>query len=283
MILVTFATNKKSSANPSNNPLTKPTLQKNKVSAVIITFNAARLLTEVLQALSWAAEVVVVDSGSTDDTLRIATQHNCRTAHRHFDGYGNQKHFAVAMAQNDWVLVVDADEVVTPELAREIQDAVQNTTFQGYMVPISLIFMGKLMRYGREYKMPHLRLFNKKFGNYNNHLVHEDVVLDGQIGKLKNQMLHDSYGSVSDFIQKLNRYTTASAEAMQSRKKKGAVRQIITRFPITFLKEYLIGRNFLNGFRGFVWAFFMGVYAVLKYVKLWELQRTAQSNKKIKP
>lgn len=249
----------------------------------MITLNAERLLDEVLSALAWVDEVVVLDSGSTDQTRRIAAQHGCVVAHRNFDGYGTQKGFAVSLARNDWVLVVDADEIVTPELANEIQTAIQNTDYQGYMVPISLIFMGKLMRYGREYKMPHLRLFNKRFGNYNHHLVHEDVVLNGRIGALKNHALHDSYASVEDFIGKLNRYTTASARLMLSNNKRGAVRQIVTRFPVTFLKEYLLGGNILNGLRGFIWAFFMGVYAVLKYVKLWDLQRKKNLNQKPKP
>lgn len=247
------------------------------VSAVMITFNSARILPAVLQALQWCAEVVVVDSGSTDQTLAIAQQFGCRILHRDFDGFGLQKGFAVEQAQNNWVLVVDADEIVTDELRSEIQLRLAEVEagtlgFRGFEVPISLVFLGRLMRHGGEYKMPHLRLFDKRSGNYNNARVHEDVVLNTPVGRLTHHMLHDSYGSLHDYFEKFNRYTTAGARDLQSRGKTGSVTQVIFRFPLTFLKEYLLKRNVLNGYPGFVWSLFSAMYPVVKYAKLRELQ-----------
>lgn len=247
------------------------------VSAVMITYNSARMLPAVLQALDWCSEVIVVDSGSTDSTLAIAQQRGCRVIYRPFDGFGTQKGFAVEQARTDWVLVVDADELVTPELRDEIRQQLARADtgelpYHGFEVPISLVFLGRLMRYGAEYKMPHLRLFNKRYGNYNTARVHEDVVLAGPVGRLDNHMLHDSYGSLHEYFEKLNRYTTAGAQEMLSRGRNGSIGQIAFRLPITFLKEYLLRQNILNGYAGFLWSLFSAIYPVVKYAKLRELQ-----------
>ncbi|MFC5410037.1 glycosyltransferase family 2 protein [Larkinella bovis] len=246
------------------------------VSAVMITFNSARILPAVLKALSWCDEIVVVDSGSTDQTLTIAQQAGCRILHRDFDGFGLQKGFAVTQARNPWVLVVDADEIVTDELRLEIQTRLAEVEtgkrkVRGFEVPVSLVFLGRLMRYGGEYKMPHLRLFDKRFGNYNTARVHEDVVLEGSVGRLAHHMLHDSYGSLHEYFEKFNRYTTAGARDLLGQGKRGSVAQIVFRLPITFLKEYLIKQNFLNGYPGFIWSLFSAMYPVVKYAKLREL------------
>ncbi|GAB3897293.1 glycosyltransferase family 2 protein [Larkinella knui] len=245
----------------------------------MITFNSARILPDVLRALTWCDEIVVVDSGSSDQTLSIARQFGCRVLHRDFDGFGLQKGFAVSQARNSWVLVVDADEIVTDELRAEIQLRLSEVeagkiNFRGFEVPISLVFLGQLMRYGGEYKMPHLRLFDKRFGNYNTARVHEDVVLNGSVGKLTHHMLHDSYGSLHEYFEKFNRYTTAGARDLQSQEQghRGSVGQIVFRLPITFLKEYVIKRNFLNGYPGFIWSLFSAMYPVVKYAKLRELR-----------
>ncbi|GAB3248995.1 glycosyltransferase family 2 protein [Larkinella harenae] len=244
----------------------------------MITLNSARILPAVLDALQWCDEIVIVDSGSTDQTLPIAQRAGCRVIHRDFDGFGLQKGFAVEQARNHWVLVVDADEVVTDELRAEIQQRLAEVeagrqTFRGFEVPISLVFLGRLMRHGGEYKMPHLRLFDKRFGNYNSARVHEDVILNGSVSRLTHHMLHDSYGSLHEYFEKFNRYTTAGARDLQSRGKKGAVAQVIFRLPLTFLKEYLLKQNILNGYPGFVWSLFSAMYPVVKYAKLRELQQ----------
>ncbi|WP_394991407.1 glycosyltransferase family 2 protein [Emticicia sp.] len=243
-----------------------------KVSVVIITLNNTRTIKQVLAAVAgWADEIVVVDSGSIDETLAIAQQFGCKTLYRKFDGFGKQKHFAVEQAKNDWIFIVDADEVVSPELKIEIDEVLKNAEYQGFMVPNTLIFLGEMMRFGREYKMPHLRLFNRKFGNYNDRQVHEDIVLNGKTMTLKNHVLHHSYADLAECFQKINNYSSRGASELQKRGKKASLLKIITKFPITFITEYFIRLNFLNGYRGFVWAFSQAVYATLKYLKLREL------------
>ena len=116
--------------------------------------------------------------------------------------------------------------------------------------------------------MPHLRLFNKKFGNYNFDKVHENVVLEGKIEKLTNHVLHDSYADLNEYLVKFNKYTTAAAQNMLEKGKKTSAFKVVIRFPIAFIKEYFLRLNFLNGYPGFIWAFFSAFYPVVKYAKI---------------
>lgn len=244
------------------------------LSVVILTFNNTRTIKQVLEAVAgWADEIVVVDSGSTDGTLAIAQEFGCKIYHRKLDGFGKQKHFAVDQAKNDWVFVVDSDEVVTEALKKEIDtQLVDNTEYRGFLVPRILIFLDRKLKYGRESKLPTLRIFNRKFGNYNDRDVHEDVVLEGKTITLKNEMLHYSFSDIAEFFQKMNDYSSRSAAELFSKGKRTSILKVITKFPITFFVEYFIRLNFLNGYPGFVWAFTQAGYASLKYIKLRELQ-----------
>lgn len=257
-------------------------MPKTPVSAVIIARNAERLLAVVLEALQWCDEIVVVDSGSTDATVAIARAAGASVVHRAFDGYGPQKAFAVGLARNHWVFVVDSDEVVTPALRTEIETAIERVQqgqwpYRGFEVPISLVFLGRLMRRGAENKMPHLRLFDKRHGNYNTALVHERVVLDGPIGRLESDMLHDSYGSLETYFEKFNQYTTAAATDLAARGKSAGLVTIVLRFPVTFIRQYIGRGHLFNGYPGFLWSLFSAMYPVVKYAKLRELQRKTRS------
>lgn len=257
-------------------------MSKPPVSAVIIARNAERLLAVVLEALQWCDEIVVVDSGSTDATVAIARAAGATVVHRPFDGYGPQKAFAVGLARNNWVFVVDADEVVSPALGSEIESAIKSveqgtSSYRGFEVPITLVFMGRLMRHGAENKMPHLRLFDKRYGNYNTALVHERVVLDGPVGQLESDMVHDSYGSLETYFEKFNQYTTAAATDLAARGKSAGMFTIVLRFPVTFIRQYFGRGHLFNGYPGFLWSLFSAMYPVVKYAKLRELQRTTRS------
>lgn len=251
-------------------------MSEQKVSAVLITRNAERLLGQVLDALRWCDELVVVDSGSSDATIQIATARGAKVIAHDFEGYGPQKGFAVRQARNNWVFVVDADEIVTPELQQEIVNTLDlgPDHWVGYEVPVSLVFLGRLMRYGGEYKMPHLRLFNRRYGSYNENLVHERVVLDGPVGRFANHMLHDSYGSIEAYFDKFNQYTTAGARELAARGTSAGLATIVFRFPLTFMRQYLFRGHILNGYPGFLWSLFSAMYPVVKYAKLRELRRT---------
>jgi glycosyltransferase involved in cell wall biosynthesis len=245
---------------------------KAKISIITLTLNNERTIDEVLKAVvDWADELLILDCGSTDRTEEIARKYNANFIFRKFDGFGTQKNYAVEQAKNSWVFVVDADEVVTPELRDEILKTLQKPDYEGYMIPNTLVFMGKPLRFGREYKMPHLRLFNRKFGNYNDRQVHEDVELDGRIATLKNHVLHYSYADLTDFFNKTNHYSTRGAVELHKKGKKASLIKVITKFPISFFTEYLIRLNFLNGYRGFIWSLGQAIDGTLKYAKLREM------------
>ena len=248
-----------------------------KLSITLITLNSEKTLKSVLEAVSWADEIVLVDSGSTDKTLEIARQFKAKIVYRAFDGYGSQKNFATSQASNNWILSLDDDEILTPELQQEIQNLSLSTTdYDGFKIPRSLIFLGKLLKFSGEYKRLTLRLFNRKQGNWNTEYVHESVEVNGKIGMLKHQILHDSYRDLTDYFNKFNKYTSLGAKTLAERGKTASSLKIITRFPTTFLKIYLLKGSCLDGYAGFMWALLTAINPVVKYAKLKEI-RSSQS------
>ncbi len=252
------------------------------ISAVLITLNEEQVIEPTLQALHWCDEIVVVDSGSTDNTVAICQAYGCKVIYNEFKGYGLQKKFAVNCAAHNWVFVIDADEVVPQALHLEIEGAMQalaQTGYSGFRLPRANYFMGHVLRYGGEHNKLHLRLFDKRAGNFNEDIVHEKAEVKGSIGTLKNRLLHYSYRDITDYFNKFNKYTTAGAQQLNQRGKKASQAYIIIRFPFTFLQLYLFKGLFMDGFPGFIWALFSSVYPVAKYVKLYEMQH--QANKPV--
>jgi glycosyltransferase involved in cell wall biosynthesis len=244
-----------------------------KISAVIITFNEAHSIERTLKSLDFCDEIVVADSNSTDATVAVCEKYNCRVFTRPFDGYGPYKQFAVSKASNDWVLAIDADEVVTEELKKEIvsifMSGLPNIT--GFRIPSTLIFLNKRLRFGGEYRKKNLRLFNRNAGTFTDEKVHEKVCVSGKTITLKNQFLHYSYDSIHDYFEKFNKYTSAAAQSLFIKKKKVSAFSVIARFPLTFIKIYIIKGCFLDGYAGFVWSLLSSLYPVVKYAKLHEL------------
>ncbi len=248
------------------------------ISAVVTTFNSDATLAPVLAALSWCDEILVVDSGSSDATLDICRQHGCRVIHHDFAGYGRQKHFAVNCAAHDWVLVVDSDEIVTPALRDEILGLLRDgdPPQAGFMLAISLVFLGRLLRFGGEYGKLHLRFFDRRRGNYNFDDVHERVEVDGAVGTLRERMLHDSYRDLGHYFEKFNRYTSRAAEEMQRRGRRASSWYVALRMPLSFVHLYFIKGLLLDGYPGFVWALLSALSPTVKYMKLRELQMRAK-------
>ena len=245
-----------------------------KISAVIIAYNEERRIAATLRALDFCDEIVVVDSGSTDATVSICRQFNCRIFTRAFDGYGTQKEFAVSKASNDWVLAIDADEIISDALKREIISAFSTGpgNVQGFYLPISLVFLGKILRFGGEYKKPHLRLFNRTAGTFTRDRVHEHVEIQGIKTRLKNHILHDSYDDIRDYLAKFNDYTSIAAEALFQKGRSSAKLNVFVRFPLTFLKIYFVKGCLFDGYQGLVWSLFSSLYHVVKFAKLLEKQ-----------
>src|SRR5438132_8008716 len=178
------------------------------VSVVVITKDEERNIERCLRTVDWAAETVVVDAHSTDQTREKAKAMGARVVERDWPGYGPQKNFAVSLASNSWVLNLDADERVTPELAAEIGRAVGNPEYKAYRVFIPTYFMGRpLKHYGRAPRDPgHIRLFHKDFARFDSRLVHEVVDVDGSVGWLKAPILHYSYPTLGTYWRKIHCY-----------------------------------------------------------------------------
>lgn len=243
------------------------------ISVVIIAKNESDNLKLSLPALSWCNDIIVVDDFSTDDTKTVAESYNARVFQRKFDGFGNQKRFAVEQALNDWVLNIDADEVLSLELIQEINSLRFTNEYSAYSIPIRHVFMGKVFLYGKESKYYHLRLFNRLKGNFDTALVHEKVVITGPTLKLNNVILHYSYKNLSHYFQKFNSYTDSGARNLKAKGKKRPLIVCLLLFPVYFLKHYIIYCNILNGNSGFIWSYLNAWYHTVKYLKLYELNK----------
>jgi len=246
------------------------------ISAVIIAKNEEDKIRRCLDSLkSFASEIVVVDSMSEDHTADICRDSGCRVFQREFDGYGNQKQFAVDKAVNDWVLSVDADEVLSSELQQELAGfaAKREPPFDAYKIPFSLVYMGRILKHSGVGHETHLRLFNRNKGRFTTYPVHEGIVTSGSTGRLKNRILHYSYRDIRHHIEKINIYTSQAAEGLVKKGKKYNPLAVAIKFPLSFFTFYVIRGGLLDGYPGFVWSYLAAVYATLKVAKTAELYK----------
>jgi len=246
------------------------------VSAVIITMNEAANIGRCLESVRWCDEIVVVDSGSTDATAEIAARYGCRVSVRGFTGYGDQKRHAVNQASHEWILSIDADEVVTPALREELCGLLAvKSDVAGVEIPRTMVFLGREFRHGAEHAAPLLRMFRKTRGGFTGAAVHERIDVQGPVTRCNAEMLHYSYVSIEQYLQKFNAYTTAAASMLQADGRRASAAAVAAAFPIAFFRQYLMKGNFLNGYPGFLWAFLSAAYPVVKYAKLRELSRSS--------
>ena len=254
------------------------------VSVVLITHNEEHNLPRTLAALNWANEILVVDSFSTDRTAELAQAAGCRVLQHPFKNYGAQKNFAVNAATHNWVLALDADEVLSLPLQAEIKALLSLPAMpcNGYYIPRSFIFMGRLMRFGGEYRKKYLRFFNRQKGNFTLAEVHEKVEVSGQTGSLQAEMLHYSYHNLHDYFARFNKYTTAGAAEQFNKGKTVSPVAVFFRLPLSFFWLYVVKGLCLDGFPGFVWAVCSAFYPVVKYSKLLEMRRAGQAYPKEK-
>ena len=245
------------------------------VTAVVITMNEAANLERCLESVRWCDEIVVVDSGSSDGTAEIAGRFGCRVLIRPFTGYGEQKRFAVEQAAHDWILSIDADEVITPALRDELRAFLVSGTGEiaGVEIPRTMVFLGREFTHGAEHASPLLRMFRRSRGGFTPSAVHERIEVRGPVTRCKAEMLHFSYVSIEQYLQKFNAYTTAAARMLHAQGKRASVLALAMAFPFGFLRQYLLKGNFLNGYHGFLWAFLSAVYPLVKYAKLRDLSR----------
>ena len=232
----------------------------NKLSIVIITKNEEKFIFDALKSAVFADEVVILDSGSEDQTCNIAKKIGARVEQQAWLGFGAQKNKAVELADNDWVFVLDADERITPELRDEIISTLKNPQFDGYRIARLNNFFGKYIKTCGLYPDYSIRLFNKNKGKFNDVAVHESVQINGRVLSLKNHMIHLAYENIDEFKVKQKRY------ASLSHKKRNRLKALIS--PVwTFFKLYFIKLGFLDGWHGFTIAKLYAQYTFWKYIK----------------
>lgn len=233
------------------------------ISFVILTFNSQKYLKDVLSSISFANEIIVVDSGSSDNTKMIVKEFkNAKFIHQKWLGFSDQKQFGVNLAKNEWVFVLDSDEIFTKELELEIKDILKDPKFYAYKVPRLNNFFGKFIKTMGLYPDYSIRLFNKNFAHFNGARIHESVVLndkDKKIAKLKNHFIHYAYEDTNQFIQKQLLYANLG-------KKPNKFKAIFNPF-WTFFKMYILKGGFKEGFDGFVIAKIYAQYTFWKYIK----------------
>lgn len=230
------------------------------LSAVLITRDAAATLPACLETLKFCDEILVVDAGSTDGTVELARQHGARVIETHWRGFGAQKQFAVEQAAHDWVLCIDADERVTPELTASIRAVLPAPNFVAYRIARCNRFMGRYLRHGEGYPDWCVRLFDRRRAHWSEDAVHERVIAEGPIGTLSGDLLHDSAESLERYLEKQNRYSTlAAATALAAGRQSSTLRLLISPL-LRFIKFYFLRLGFLDGLPGLV-HILIGCYA----------------------
>lgn len=247
------------------------------VTAVVIAKNEERRIALCLESLSWADEIVVVDSGSTDGTLETARRYTERVFPVPWKGFGPQKQAAVDLATHDIVLNVDCDERVTPELAEEIGTLLaQPDVHAGYSVPRRTFLGRKEIRHCGWYPDRTVRLFDRRRARYSDAVVHERVLVEGTTGRLEGHLLHYSFQGISDILRKMDRYTDISAGSMFSAGRRCRLTDLTVRPLFAFLRTYFLRLGFLDGVEGLVISLAAGLSVFAKYAKLRELERGSE-------
>lgn len=256
---------------------------RDSISAVVICFNEEENIRECLASLAWVDELVVVDSESTDTTRDIAREFTERVIERPWPGFVQQKNFAVEQAEHEWVLSVDADEVVTPELRDEICDLLSSGSklATGYSFPRRTFYLGRWIRHGGWYPDSAIRLFQKSKGKFFGDDPHDRVEVAGAISHLKNDLVHFNYKNISDQLATVDTFSSVAARVMHEKGKKASLLKMIFKPPIKFLETYLWKLGILDGLAGFVIAVISSYYMFLKFAKLWELQSISTERPKI--
>lgn len=249
------------------------------LSAVLITYNEERNIERCLANLAFADEIVVLDSFSTDRTVELARRYTRNVSQREFAGFGEQWAAALALAEGDWVLVVGADEVVTPELAEEITAAVRDGDRDGYKMPRVTEFLGRKMRHCGWYPDYQLRLARRSKASFPDRLVHESMQVDGTIGVLRGHLAHYSHPDLDVYARKMAIYARAAARQKMREGRRFRATDLLVAPAFTFFKTYVLKQGFRDGWHGFVLSLLLGASSVLRYSMLWEMTMQERSGK----
>ena len=246
------------------------------VSVVIITQNEADNIRNALESVQWADDIIVVDSGSTDDTIQIAKQFTDRIVSHKWTGYGAQKNYGASLATHDWILSLDADEQLSAALTEEIHSLLENEpTARGYRMPRVTHYLGQWIRTTDWYPDYQLRLYDRRVAQWSDHLVHESVSVNGPIEYLRSELEHFAYRNVSQHLATIDRYTTLAAQQMLKNGRQANTLDLVLHPLCAFLRNYIARGGFRSGSVGIIVSLLNSYYVFLKFAKLWEAQHSA--------
>lgn len=244
-----------------------------KLSVIIITYNEESNITDCIESVKWADEIIIVDSNSTDNTTALARKYTDKIYLVSGSSYAQSKNFGLDKVSNDWILFIDADERVTKELQIEICEAVENNdSIDAFFINRKSFFINKFINHCGWYPDYILRLFRKSAGiRFNESRVHEKAEYDGKTDKIKSCLLHYTDLTFEHYWNKMNKYSSISAQELHTRKRKSSVFDIIFRPAFTFFKMYFLKLGMLDGYMGLVLCTLSSVHVFVKYTKLYYL------------
>jgi len=248
-----------------------------KLSGVLISYNEEEKIETALSSMKGICdEIVVVDSHSTDTTTQICRRFTDRVHERPWHGYRDQKQYATDLASHDWVLSLDADEELSPELQEELLKwkGESDSNCDGYMISRVAYFMGRWIKHTSWYPDWQLRLFKRSSGRWKGGRVHEGFKLRGPVGKFAGQLNHYTYASISEYLEQLEKFSSLAAQDYNEGGKKARIRHLVVEPPLVFFKNYLLRSGFLDGIPGLVVSILAAASTFFKYLKLWEIQRS---------
>ena len=244
-----------------------------RLTVTIITRNEASNLAGALESVRWADEIIVVDSESTDHTVEIAQRYTDRVIVRPWPGYAAQKNFAAAQATHEWILSIDADERVSPELAQEIKLLLaKGPSAAGYQIPRVAFHFGRWIRSTDWYPDYQLRLYDRRRGRWAGRYVHESVAVEGVVLKLHGELHHHAYRDLAHHLQTMDRYTTLAARQMFEDGRRAHWFDLLVTPRLTFFRNYILRGGFREGMAGLVISAMNAYYVGVKFAKLWELR-----------
>lgn len=243
---------------------------QHKLSVIIIAKNEAHDIRRCLESVKWADEIIVLDSGSTDNTPEICREFTKNVFHTDWPGFGIQKNRALAKATNEWVLSLDADELVSDPLQKEILSVINSSEqkYSGYAIPRNSIYCGRLIKHGAWHNKKVTRLFKRNKGKFDDAIVHENLIIDGEIGVLHSPIIHYTYRNLEEMLEKMNQYSTLSSKRKLAKGKTSGLFGAILRGAWAFFRSYIVQLGFLDGKYGFMLAVSNGEYAYYTYLKV---------------
>ncbi len=250
-----------------------------KISVCIIAFNEENNIRSCLESVKWVDEIIVVDSLSQDKTVDICRNYTDRIYERPWPGHIEQKNFALGLANNEWILAIDADERLSPSLTEEIVRELKfsGNTIDGYYFPRHSYYLGRWINHGGWYPDYKLRLFKKKKGQWGGKNPHDRVMLKGTAGYLKEDLWHYVYRDISHQLKTVDNFSRITAGIMEKESGSFSLSQLVFRPPIKFIETYIIKKGWLDGMPGFIISIISSFYVFLKYAKLWETKQRQQN------